>query len=535
MTATQAKSDDRSMGRRDLMRRTAIGAGAAIGVGASAGSASADDDDDGSTLKTAAFVAASPPIAAATAVHGYIFDDDHEEDVDDALGWDNYVAEYTRLYEEQLQLEETLASFERDVQRVSNVARERAIFAIYEADAEGMDQSTAESAAEDAIDDEFAIVQEAILTSWNIRFNRAVSVAESLDTHDSTSGSLTSGDGNLVYDATGEESDRIDDQEDPHLASDQVDDLLDGGSTDTYDLADSTSVEYSYIYDKYTETIGSDDEYILGINPLDIPTGFDANTDTVRLAKPDHEDFETADDPLDVDYGNVRLIKPVEWFDLLMDLEEEHSDLLDEIDDMIDSYFDTGEDIDLSTMLGPQHLADTAANAEDFEEAAMAFHNLGYAVADQATIISVEFEGEELELPSRLARTTQDPGSLPVGQEIDPGSTLGSIFAAVNVETEDGLTGETIELTDTFTITDAGGTSEVTFESRTTAESDHDLTNEEITEIFEENQQSNEEATEVVHEVAVGGGGISLPGLDGDVNLGIVAAAVAVGAYLLGR
>ena len=516
MTATQAKTDDRRMGRRDLMRRTAIGAGVAVGVGASAGSVTADDDDDdGSTWKTAAFVAASPPAAAATAAYGALMgDDDEEEEVADALDYQEHVNEFTRAKEDRLVLDETLASLERDVQLVGNKAREEAIFRIWEQGVDGGDEASAEAAAEDAIQDTYAVVEESLIKSWNIRANRAEMVRAAIDDRDVVNGGTELG----------------------SLTS-----LSSSGYLETNTITLVNGEPISYRGDNI-DVDATNGHRAIPMDPFDEGWDYEDSVDDgefheiLQILRPDPDNYDAIDEPPDLDVAAI-LLKPRDWHEIWMDLHDEYDNIMAEVDSMIDTYFSAAQDgeVDLSTMRGPAHLSNTAENAEDYEEAALALRAMGYKLAEQSCQLEVEFEGETLTLDARLARTMNDPNPLPVGEEIDPDINAGSIYAALNVEDEDGLRGETTELVEPFTIVDAGGASEVTFETRQLAESDNDLTAEEITEIFEENREADDEAREVVHEVAVGGGGISIPGLDGDVNLGIVAAAVAVGAYLLGR
>ena len=510
------------------MRRTAIGAGAAIGVGASASTSVAaddDDEDDGSTWKTAAFIAASPPAAAATAAYGYLFEDDTEDEFESAQEYEAHLNLYNRTLESFLQLDETLASLERDVQLVQNKAREEAIFRIWEAGVEGLDEQAAEDAAEEAIQDAFATVEESILTSWNIRYQRYSSVIGT------DLVSYGSDDVLYTYDtATGEVE---------GVGGDSLTHQFDGQTSSTY-VVDHQLIDGEQLDLYVTYQDRDPDSTQIQFNPIEEwvdPTSGNGNFHQLRVTVPDADDYSGVDEDPHDHTSPVTAIDGEPWSKTYDNLIDNYNDMMAEIDDMVDTYFQPAQDgeIDLSQMLGPAHLTDTAADAEDFEEAALALRAMGYKVAEQATELEVEHEGETVTLQGRLARTTNDPNPLPVGEEIDPEINAGSIYAAINVEGEDGLSGETTELVEPFTIVSAGGASEVHFESRQIAESDHELTAEEIAEIFEENRESDDEAREVVHEIAVGGGGISLPGLDGDVNLGIAAGAVAVGAYLLGR
>ena len=521
MSATTTHDD---LDRRTFMKGLGVSTATAAGVGSASMSVAADEDD-GSTWKTALFFAASPPAAAATAAYGYLFEDDTEDDFESAQEYEAHLNLYNRTMESRLQLDQTLASLGRDAQLIQNKAREEAIFRIWEAGVDGLDEAAATDAAETAIQDAFATVQESILTSWNIRYSRLASLIGT--------DLVPAGSGNILYSYDTVEGDER------SFGSSTTGYDFEGSNkgTDTVSLVDGSQIDVRYssnVDDPISD--GSHAEYIAHIEWTNNHMG-GKHFHQVRVSVPDADDYEGVDEDTHDHTSPAVAFDSEPWSKTYDNLMDEYDDMMAEVSSMVDTYFQPAQDgeIDLSQMLGPAHLTDTAANAEDFEEAALALRAMGYKLADQATELEVEFEGETLTLQGRLARTMNDPNPLPVGEEIDPDLNAGSIYAAINVEDEDGMTGQTTELVEPFTIASAGGASEVTFESRQLAESDHNLTAEEIAEIFEENRQSDEEAREVVHEIAVGGGGISLPGLDGDVNLGIVAAAVAVGAYLLGR
>ncbi|OYR54234.1 hypothetical protein DJ70_14425 [Halorubrum halodurans] len=210
---------------------------------------------------------------------------------------------------------------------------------------------------------------------------------------------------------------------------------------------------------------------------------------------------------------------------------------------MVSTYYQPAKDgeVDLTQLQGPAYLAETAKNASDFQEATMALRSMGFKIAEQASVLSVQVDGSQSEYDGRLARTVQSPDPLPVETEILPSNVPGSIYGAINVEDADGnRTGEIVEITNPFTIVEAeGGVSEVTFKSRQLAESD--TTSEEIETIFRENYEANKEAEENVYDTATGndGGGGGAGGfLPEDQNWGTIAlgaGALAIGwGYLTG-
>jgi len=207
---------------------------------------------------------------------------------------------------------------------------------------------------------------------------------------------------------------------------------------------------------------------------------------------------------------------------MMEDLDQAHSDMISEVSSMVATYFEPAEqgEIDLFQMVGPKHLTDTAANAQDYQEAAMALRAMGYPLSQQVVTLELPTtDGGSLELTGRLSWTAHQGNALPVGEPLNAGDWPGSIFAAVNIpdgvdsldgnETEtdtDGDLGvEVVELTDEFTILSAEGAGGVSFEERQLADADQDY--ETLTQVYADNTAANQEATENVHETATGGGG----------------------------
>ena len=493
MSTTNA--DDTMLDRRTFAKGLGASTAAAAGVGSTSMTVTADDDGDddssASDYLAKAWVATSPVAGAAAIAHGYLFEDDTEDDLESAQEYEAHLNLYNRTQESRLQLDETLASLERDVQLVQNKAREEAIFRVWEAGVDGLDEQAAEDAAEEAIQDAFATVERSILTSWTIRYERYHSL---IGTDLVPSGST---DVLELYCVKNDSNSAVGDEGhtfggEAHSVNSHQ--LLDGT---TLDVPVSTSSEFSSVtqLDPTMEYLPDDDAE-------------NVNYRQVRVMVPDHEVYEGVDeDPHDHTSPVVAIdLKP--WSKIYGNLMDEYDNMMAEVSSIVDTYFSAAQDgeIDLSTMRGPAHLTNTAENAEDYEEAALALRGMGYKLADQSCQLEVEFEGETLTLDARLARTMNNPNPLPVGEEIVPDVNAGSIYAAINVEDEDGLRGETTELVEPFTIVSAGGASEVNFETRQLAESDHSLSAEEIAEIFEQNREADDEAREVVHEVAVGGG-----------------------------
>ncbi|RAW46894.1 hypothetical protein DQW50_00430 [Halorubrum sp. 48-1-W] len=513
------------------MRKTALGIGAFAGAGA-IGSSTAVAQSEEDVLKTGAIYALGGPAAAAVAAYGYIVDGPDDSEVADSLEWQVHVDEFTRAREDELMLDQTLASLRRDVQLVENKAREEAIFRIYEQAVDSGDEADATAAAEEAINESFSTVQKGILDSWSIRYLRASTVWTTFDSSDQWD--LDDMYSNVI---------NIWNTRDDDKGGNSVG--MNGlkGGTQSTSLYDGTSFEYNGV-------IEQDGDYYHIMDPVDYQSAYDSagsagkRVDTFRIKKPDTADYDSVDedDALDIDDSNVDLINCWQWAEIYQDLDDEHTAVMDEVSSMVDTYFQDAQDgeIDLAEMVGPKHLSDTASTAKDFQESTMALRSMGFKIAEQSSVLSVDVDGEKSEYDGRLARTSDEPDPLPVGQEIDPELVPGSIYAAINVEDSDGnLTGEIAEITNTFEIVEAeGGASEVSFESRQLAESD--TSSEDIEQIFKENFGANEDAKNNVYDTATGGGGAGGAGgfLDGDQDWGTIAlgaGAAAIGwGYLTG-
>lgn len=547
MTATQSdpESDERTISRRGVMRATAIGLGAtaAGGVGTKfagspVGDAAAFD------WKAAGTYALAGPVGLIA--YGATIAGPDEEEVADSLSWNTYVSEYTRAREDELLLDQTRASLERDVQLVANKAREQAIFGVYEQAIDSGTETTATTAAEDAINDAYATVERGIFDSWNLRAQRANAVTANL--------SDWRGDSNLTKNAMYVAFDDLGGVNGETINHETSDKTNFGNWTESsHDLVDGTTITYWGIDD-----LDNNVSFKLDLDPTTVAHRDNSDfgrADTLLLTKPDPADFSTVDEPLDVSYDEVILISQYHWYELLQDLYAEHSSVMSEVSSMVDSYFQPAQngDLDLTQMLGPKYLTDTASTAKDYQEATMALRGMGYPISDQIVTISIPKENDDgrLELIGRLAWTAHQGNTLPVGSEIVPDNRVGSIFAAVNLSDgvdsvsenttdggseSDGPGAETIELTRPFIIQTADGADAVSFEDRTLARSDSSLSAEEVEQIFRENYEANKEAIETVHDTATsgGGGGGFLDGGGPSNRVLAIAAAGIGGLYLLG-
>ena len=512
---------------------------AAIGIGATATAGYGLASDRGPVGNAQAFPPALIPAAAAVGVlaYGEFIAGPDDEEVDDALNWQMAVNEFTRAREDELMLGETIASLSRDVQLVENKAREEAIFRVYEQGVDSGSESDATAAAEQAINSTYATVERSILTSWNVRIRRAESILETF---------AAGRDGSKAW-----YSDDYPELRQDSSFADIADSVANGFNIDTVDDHTLTTVSHTLLD-------GSDVEYgsAAGLGSTNVDVAFDPVqwsslyqdaelsdsefVDQLWFNEPDPADYETADEPLDLSYSRSKVLDASEWGSLIDDLYDAHDAMMTEVSSIVDTYYQSAADgeIDLHNALGPQHLSETAENATDYQEAAMALRSMGYPMATQVTTVSItDDDGETYERTGRLSWTAHSGNTLAVGVEHAPDTTVGSVFFAYNEDHDDGTTtGEIRELSRPFVIESAEGASEVTFEDRTLATTE--LTNEEVVQIFQENFEADTEARENVHDTATDGGGAG-GFLDGDTSdirtLGIVAGGAALAALLFGN
>ena len=481
-------------GSNRLGRRTFV-----KGLGGAAAGAVALGLDGGPGGNAQAFPPALIPAAAAVGflAYGEFIAGPDDEAVADSLDWLTHVQEFNRARQDEITLDQTLASLSRDVQLVENKAREEAIFAVYEQAVDSGSQSDATTAAENAIDETYAVVEEAIFDSWTPRIIRTNEV-RNLFLSDS-------GEDN-IRDIPGLEYSMSDGTTDNELAV-----WSDYGS-ENHTLLDGRTIEYYRVHGDFATPA------VMDPDPNSSVSRSDPYVSGVVVNKPDHDDYDTQDEPLDTDTELAIIADAVAWHDLLVDLYDAHSTMLGEVSSMVDTYFQPAQDgeVDLHNMIGPRHLSDTASIAEDYQEAAMALRAMGYPMSEQVCTVSIadpddlDEDGDPVthERTGRLSWTAHAGNMLTVGSELNPDNIVGSIFFAFNEDhPDDTTTGEIRELTRPFTIESAGGAEGVTFDDRTLADAEQSLTAEEIEALFAEHYEANEDARENVHDTATGGGG----------------------------
>ena len=517
------QSDDRRLGRRTFIK--GLGATAATGVALGLDDGPVQESEAVLPVLAAGLVAG----AVAGAAFGATFAGPDSGAVEDAQTYQNHVREYTRAREDSLIVDQTLASLKRDVQLVENKAREQAIFKIFEAGVDNLSQADATANAEAAINESYAVVEQAILTSWNIRFNRAEQVYGTSLVADGSKDVLA------VRDTSG--------QSYYPVGGGGFINLFTDTSTKNVTLLNGDTIQLSV---DYFEENGD----LLWFDPTTWPTMYDdgsgADKHRIDVRVPDPASY-SVDETNDFTTP-VTMLNTVPFADAYRTLLDEHSAMMAEVSSMVDSYYQAAADgeIDLYEAVGPQHLTDTAKNPKDYAEASLALRALGYPMSKQVVTIEVPDKNSDtpIELTGRLSWTAHNGNSLDVGQSHNADLIPGSVYAAVNLPdntdsllnststntsytaSDTGPGAEIVELTGDFTIVSAEGAGGVTFETRNLASSA--TSNEEITQIYKENFTANKEATETVHDTATGGGG-GWSGLSSSGKGLLVAAAGAVG------
>jgi len=492
------------------------------GIGATAAGGVALSIDDGPVQQTEAAVIVAGAVvgglivgAAATAAYGKVLGDGVSEEFSSAVGYQKHVDEFTREVETSLSEDLHRDSLQRDIQFIARKAREEAIFRIYEEGVDYGDTTTATNAAETAINEAFAVVEKSILQRWNIQYARANILDTMFSDMDEWGGIGTGGGNNpLVWIGSGDIQQYNEGYHTTLVASEG-----------THTLCNGQEFTYSkWVGDDGAASNGTPN-HTYEITPFGPGNPYNEyRLEGVDFRAPDAADYGA--DPVDLpDETRINLLDGNTTATLLNDLQAEYDAMMGEVDSMVNTYFQPAQDgeIDLTDAVGPAHLSNTAETAKDYQEAAMALRSMGLPLSEQVATISLatdqtDEEGNTVrkQFTGRLSWTAHNGNTLPVGAPLTPSNFPGSIYAAVNVEEEvdDGeggttteTRGEIYEVTDDFIIESAEGTSDVSFEDRSVVESDSDLTNEEINQIYKENYTANKEATENVHDTATGGGG----------------------------
>ena len=539
-----ARSGNR-IGRRTFVKGLGASAAGAVALGL-------DDGPVGDAQAIAPLLAVGAIGLAAGAVGGVAFGrtflGPDSSEVSDSLDWQAHVDEFTRAREDEMSINQTMASLKRDIQLVENKAREDAIFRIYEQGVDSGTQSGATAAAEAAINETYATVQKSLYRSFELRFMRATNIyAGFLSQYDTNQIPLMPG--LLTVRPDGSEVTGDIDWSYSDMAWARGTDLQTDKSITLYDgtsLTYSAGVSNGFRNGHYSLT----DPHPANVDDTALDTSARSG---IIVNKPDPADYSSRSDPLDVSYESALVVNVADWYELLVDLDDAHTAMMSEVSSMVSAYFQPAVDgeIDLMDAASPSHLTDTASTAQDYQEATMALRAMGYPISKQVVTIEVPTDdGSGIELTGRLAWTAHNGNSLAVGQTLSPSNISGSVFAAVNLpegvgsldgnttnttdgdSTDTGPGAEIVELTGGFTILSAEGAESVTFEDRTLASSD--LTNDQINQIFKENFEANEEATANVHDTATGGGGgATWSNLSGLEKGGLFAIAAAVVGGLL--
>lgn len=529
-------------------RRTALkmgGAAGAAGLGL-AGAGPLESPTKSVKAAPPALLAAGAVVGAGVA--GYAAGREHADGVDPdeveaALEWEDAVTFYQSAREWEVEQDQMLASLSRDIQYAENLAREEAIWRIYEAEVDGLSESDAEEAAEEAISEVFARVEREIIRAFTLRLERLNSYLLNAqpglewyfweffsedrqadlcgdyycieEWHELEYYDVQLVDGQQISIPSVSYSDRAD----THAAELVVDPFK---SRTDYDPTIEHPNAWSFLADDHDEVQLSSD---------------------VDIVRPDPDEYDVDSDEVEVPEGPDAVMFPEteKWYWVHQDLVEAHDSLQDEVSTMLSTYWGEAENYSLAEMTGPLHLADVAGEADSWSELRLVLDALGYPISEYAARVEFEDpedEDEVIQMEGYLAWTAADDTELPVGVQIHPEDYPGSIMMAAQYEVDDD--GETeeetdfIELLDYFTII-AYEEDQVAFDERETAESDTDP--DEIAEMYEEFAEIEENMEELVDETlddSVGGWFPSFGGiLDAPVGMLGVAAAIFIGFLLL--
>ena len=547
MSETEESSP--SISRRTLMRgAAAAGAAGTVGLAGSAGSASA-----AVPVAVAAGLAGATGLTAGGLAGYYVgsyYAGPDEEDKQDASDYDNWTTWYTIARENSTLDETVMSSFRTNISMVSNGARREAIFRIYEAGQSGLTESEAEDAAEEGIRDHFSELKKQILNHYVARAERFSQAMELLDgdnfdtdpdevlyVKDYHSGSFVAPTGVFDWDSG---SDPPDDM--PYNLATPID-----GSMEVY-LPDGSIHHVPGDSDYHGDKSSDGSAWTRHPDPSQHPTEFVFDSDAAHddldgklsnptVREPDSDLYEEIDAGGDFD-GPRTFVDFEEFYRMLIDLDDELSSMLDEINTLMDMYWEDAQsdDVDLVDLIGSEGLIDAAKDADDFREAALVMRVLGVPRSETAVRLEFDHEGEVYDTDAYLGWSIADEDdTLTVGSPIDPATLPGSFFAAFNVENEDGeIEGELGELTDTFTIiaTEDDVGEELGFEPKGVVSSDMDP--EDVRHEFEESAEARQDAEDARQTIELDAGGIGLPTIGG-LNPGqwIAAAAVVIGGYLL--
>ncbi|SER75270.1 hypothetical protein [Natrinema salaciae] len=530
---TELDAAGSSMTRRGLFKRAAIAGGTMVSAPAAVDQFAPRYSPIGRAAAFPHLLVAVAAVAAASYIAGR-YDGSDVDGVEEALEFEDHLEIYNEAREiYEVSDEQLLASLERDGRNLQDAAREAAIMSMYEVVATGGTREDARNAAEDAIAERFAIPQESIATRVNSISEEIIQPAIDL---------------NVLYTRnpyTGKTYDNPETHGD--LEEREV------------ELHDGSTVPVMYKNETGGTTDGEIEWDVFNTPGTDNYEGNSYDFVIVGIEEPDpaaYDGVNAEDYDLDHLSGRQPIANADEYADVLAEIEDGYTTVMNEIEALLETHYDGIEagDLSVTDMLSTGAMLDTVAEADSWQEAALYFRSLGLSEAVEPARVSFDVSaadtvdgGDGNTTDNTTANNTTDSGSelagdgttsfdgklgwsitgdvadteLPVGTEIDPSVYPGSIYMALEYEDADGNTiGDVVELTGPFTIEgiNSGG-SVLQFDSRAVVTGDTSPS--EARDIFRENRESEKQAREQTIEVVIdesGGGGPLFPdgfGLEG--------------------
>lgn len=514
------------LSRRSLLR-TGASAGGAIAAGG-AGAYHAVEESEALALTTAAAIGAVGSYTLAGYFAGRASKSVDRSAEQAEADWDNWVDFYNIAREHSTEDSSVMESFRRDVNTASNMARREGLYTIYEQASSGVDETGTTEAVNEAVDEAYTQIEKGI---WNHYAARVQKFDEEMDLVASDSFQTDPSEVVQLWDYASE-SYRAptgsmwigtnDDEE--QFSWDALN--FDASLEVTLPNGDIHSIPGGWNNlirsgRRATSVLGlrmASEDLIAGVFDGDSQWDLALSQPTIR--EPDPSMFDSVNDG-EVDFsdfdGRQTFVDYEGFFEMIRELRSEHEASKNEVSTWMDTYYEDAAsgDIDLTEMVGNSGLIETAKNASNFREAALALRVFGFPRSETALRLEFEIDGERQQTDAYLAWSLAGDQTLPVGSPVNPESLPGTFYVAYNVEDEDGnVTGDIGEVIEPFTIVgteDSVENGEVGFEANGTVTTSMDP--EQVTGEFEATGDAKQDAEEARQDINIdnslfGGGGL---------------------------
>ena len=506
MTATQPDPDG-GMTRRGVMRRTAIGIGAAATLGATAStSVAAVNLPSRETVVSAAGFALSPPLWGAKQIYDRVTDTATGEDIQDDLSELNAEETNASVIEDGKYIvavdSNVLTSMGNVINGLDRGAYQRGIERAIVAMNGGDDKTTVKTKAKDKAESYIAKTEKNLLDHWGVQTGKLVRLSN--EVRNTSNLDIN----NAIAKWNG---------------GSKIDTLktMAGTTSQSWNLVDGTT----YGYQSYTEQND-------GFDPD--PEAFPQDSSQANVWRNDvNADVVTLFD--EYPYGNR-----------MEEIKNIASTVRTEIDTWVDGIYPnyTAGEIDLSNVVTADQLAATASEQNDLSNVTADFATLGIPINNK-TKLTVEIVGGPnggTVIDGNLSVSNPPSDGFVVGEMYYPDNIPGPVWLMYNRTKESGETvGDVYELKNSFKVIDAEGydgepISNVTFEDKTNERYSTDVQtlNEELDKLAEYQQEIQEERDALIEEAAGGGGGF-LSAVGQGYSTGILALGAAGVAWLLSK